>query len=235
MKPKKPYNLRLKSFVSIDDAVDLCALLQQETGVEYTVADDSALGFTAHRCQPAKAIEAASPVRIPPALPQARAVRQALRGFLKHYLQIAFGAFVIFYTYHLMRLAFMLLELHEIPYWLHLTACAQGIKVFGLLTVGYGLRFLYSFYAKTLLFSEDGMILKKGLIAQDQVLIRFADIKSLSVKQSIMGRLLGIGSLYLDSAATNGDVDIVFDNIDNPIAMRNRIQQLIDYHTQGHR
>ena len=70
--------------------------------------------------------------------------------------------------------------------------------------------------------------MKKGIIALDQVQIRFGDIKTVGVKQSILDRLLGIGTIHLDSAGTNGEVDIIFDNIINPVHMRHHIQSLID-------
>ena len=44
-------NLRMNSFASFDDALDMCELLSRETGDEYTVMPDNYLGFTANRIQ----------------------------------------------------------------------------------------------------------------------------------------------------------------------------------------
>ena len=43
---------------------------------------------------------------------------------------------------------------------------------------------------------------------------------------------LGIGTLHLDSAGTNGTVDIVFNNLINPVYMSHRIQYLIDQYAK---
>jgi len=96
----------------------------------------------------------------------------------------------------------------------------------------YGLRFIYSYYAVKLWFDDDGVVMKKGIIAQDQIQIRFGDIKTIGVHQSIINRLLGIGTLHLDSAGTNGTVDIVFNNLIDPVYMRRRLQYLIDQYAK---
>jgi uncharacterized membrane protein YdbT with pleckstrin-like domain len=77
--------------------------------------------------------------------------------------------------------------------------------------------------------------MKKGIIAQDHVQIRFPDIKTIGVHQSILERLLGIGKLHLDSAGTNGEVDIVFNNLVNPDYLRRRIMSFIALSTQQRR
>jgi len=75
---------------------------------------------------------------------------------------------------------------------------------------------------------------KKGILAQSQVQIRFSDIKTIGVQQGILDRLMGIGTVHLDSAGTNGTVDIEFKNTIDPIRMRRNIQILIDNHIKFH-
>lgn len=225
-------NFRLNSCASFDDAIALSELLSRETGESYTVLVDNHLGFTARRsgvsAPPVVAKRASRPLTMGKSI-----YRQSFLGFLGQYLQIAVGALVLGRTTDFLRLLFAAVEISEVPPWMDISAVLVGTRLLGLVVLLYGLRFIYIYLSRKLLFADDGIILKKGIIAQDQVLIRFADIKSLAVRQGILDRLLGIGSLHLDSAATNGDVDIIFDNIAAPVAMRDQIQGLIDYHTGG--
>jgi uncharacterized membrane protein YdbT with pleckstrin-like domain len=92
----------------------------------------------------------------------------------------------------------------------------------------YGLRFIYSYYSVNHYFDNDGVILVKGIIAQNQVQIRFGDIKTISVHQGIVERLLGFGTVHLASASTHGEVDIILNNVTNPTELRIRIQQLTE-------
>lgn len=105
---------------------------------------------------------------------------------------------------------------------------SEGVFITGLAIALYSLRFVYRYFALKLWFDQDGVVLKTGIIAQQQVQIRYTDIKTISVKQTIIDRLLGIGTIHLDSAGTNGTVDIVFDNLLNPVELRVRLQQWID-------
>ena len=128
---------------------------------------------------------------------------------------------------------FSLLNIQTIPEWLNLKGWGEAFGLTGFLLFLYGLRCIYSYFAVKMCFDEDGVILKKGIIAQTQVQIRFGDIKTIGVQQSILDRVLGIGTLNLDSAGTNGTVDIIFENLINPVHMRRRIQYLIDQYTKN--
>ncbi|MDO8826057.1 PH domain-containing protein [Methylophaga sp.] len=220
MTTDNPINLRLKSFARFDDAMIMCDLLNKETGDEYTVVSDNHLGFTARRCQENRQKQQQNPVETYDH--NNSAYRQAFRGFIPHYSEITIGILLIANPYAVLGWIFALLNIQTIPEW------GEGFRLGGFLLLLYGLRFIYSYYAIKLWFDGDGVVLKKGIIAQDQIQIRFGDIKTIGVHQSIINRLLGIGTLHLDSAGTNGTVDIVFNNLIDPVYMRRRIQHLID-------
>lgn len=215
---KSPINLRLKSFASFDDAMAMCDLLNMETGNKYTAMTDNHLGFTV--CRHKENVQQQNPVETYD--PNNRAYRQAFRGFIPHYSECVIGILLIANPYAVLGWIFALLNIQTIPEW------GEGFRLGGFLLLLYGLRFAYSYYAVKLWFDDDGVVMKKGIIAQDQIQIRFGDIKTIGVHQSIINRLLGIGTLHLDSAGTNGTVDIVFNNLINPICMRRRLQHLID-------
>lgn len=224
-----PINLRQKSFASFDDAMDMCELLNRETGDEYTVMPDNHLGFTARRCLEKSHSEQPKNVK---GYEDGAEYRQALRGFIPHYLEIAVGALLLINPYTVIGWIFFLLNIEKIPEWINLQGWGEVFGFAGILLFLYGLRFIYSYFAIKMCFDEDGVILKKGIIAQTHVQIRFGDIKTVGMHQSILDRLLGIGTLHLDSAGTNGDVDIELKNMIAPVYMRRRIQHLIDQHTK---
>lgn len=75
-------NLRLNSFASFDDAMDMCDLLTQETGEQYTVVSDHILGFTARKVESNKGFlkKDTEGLRV-----KKREFRQAWRGFIANY------------------------------------------------------------------------------------------------------------------------------------------------------
>jgi membrane protein YdbS with pleckstrin-like domain len=220
-----PINLRLNSFASFDDAMDMCDLLNRETGDKYTVMPDNHLGFTARRCQENQFNQELKKVE---AFEEDTEYRQSLWGFTQHYSEFVIGVLLTISPYKFLGWAFALLSIQEIPEWFSVTGWGEAMRFAGLLLFLWSLRFIYSYYAVKLCFDDDGVVLKKGIIALNQVQIRYGDIKTIGVQQSILDRLLGIGTLHLDSAGTNGTVDIIFDNLVNPVDMRHRIQSLID-------
>ena len=225
METETPINLRMNSFASFDDAMDMCDLLNRETGDKYTVMPDNHLGFTARRCQESRLNQEHKNVE---SFKEDTEYRQSFRGFIQQYAEFVMGSLLTISPYKFMGWAFALLSIHEIPDWFSVPGWGEVLRLGGFILLLWSLRFIYSYYAIKLCFDDDGIVLKKGIIALNQVQIRYGDIKTIGVQQSIIDRLLGIGTLHLDSAGTNGTVDIIFDNLVNPVAMRHRIQALID-------
>jgi uncharacterized membrane protein YdbT with pleckstrin-like domain len=156
--------------------------------------------------------------------------RQSFRGFIRHYLEIAAGGVLLVAPFKVINWLFHLINIVEIPEWINAKELETGCTIFGIVLIAHGLRFIYSYFAIKMIFDDDGVIMKKGIIAQSQVQIRFNDIKTMGMQQSIVERLLGIGTVHLDSAGTNSTVDIEFKNIRNPVYICRHIQQLIDLH-----
>ncbi|MCD2451931.1 MAG: PH domain-containing protein [Methylicorpusculum sp.] len=232
MPKNKLMNLRMNSFASFDDAMDMCELLSRETGDEYTVMPDNHLGFTANRIQ--SSIKKSNKKGEIESEFNARELRQAWRGFITNYFEIFLGLLLIMNPYRVMGWVFYCLSIETLPEWLNLKGVGDLLGLGGVLLILYGLRFIYSYFAEKLYIDEDGIILKKGILAQSQVQIRFSDIKTIGVQQGILDRLMGIGTVHLDSAGTNGTVDIEFKNTIDPIRMRRNIQILIDNHIKFH-
>jgi len=162
---------------------------------------DNHLGFTAKRCQDSRPNQ-------PPKLGEnyehdGMVYRQALRWFIQHYAELAIGILLTISPYKVLGWAFTLLSIQEIPEWFSVPGWGEVLRFGGLLLFLWGLRFIYSYFAIKLCFDNDGVILKKGIIAQDQVQIRFGDIKTIGVQQSILNRLLDEAAIAEKSPGTD--------------------------------
>ncbi|GAP43384.1 protein containing bacterial PH domain [Lentimicrobium saccharophilum] len=67
------------------------------------------------------------------------------------------------------------------------------------------------------------VIIKTGLISRKTVELNLSKIESVNVNQSILGRILGYGSLQI--VGTGGTKEI-FANIQSPLTFRKRFQEL---------
>jgi membrane protein YdbS with pleckstrin-like domain len=231
MTDQNPINFERNSFASIDAAEDMCDLLRRETGHNYIVVNDNYLGFTPKKQEERQVINQSGTANINDF--GQLIYRQSIKGFIPQYIEIAAGSLMIINPFVVIGWCFNALKIDTIPAWINISQWGEILHIFGFIVLVYGLRFIYSYFATTLCFESDGVVLKQGIIAQNQVQIRFGDIKTIGIQQSILNRLLGIGILRLDSAGTNGVVDIIFNNLVSPVQMRQRIQRLIDRHVQN--
>ena len=103
-------------------------------------------------------------------------------------------------------------------------ALTAAILLFNLLSM------LYSYYSIVLIVDNEGVSLRKGIIAREFISIRFSEIKTIGVKQGILARLLNVGNLEFASSGSDG-VDIIFTNIVNPGATKNHINSRVTCNT----
>jgi len=81
-------------------------------------------------------------------------------------------------------------------------------------------RFRYLFTV-----TEDRIVSRVGLIARNTNEMRLKHIRSMMVKQNIVERLLGIGTLITISAA-EGEAAVIFKGISEPQGVKERIRGL---------
>lgn len=103
-------------------------------------------------------------------------------------------------------------------------ALTAAILLFNLLSM------FYSYYSIVLIVDNEGVTLRKGIIAREFISIRFSEIKTIGVKQGILARLLNVGNLEFASSGSDG-VDIIFTNIVNPGATKNHINHRVTCNT----
>ena len=68
------------------------------------------------------------------------------------------------------------------------------------------------------------IVLRQGIISRETVEIILAKCEDVSVEQSVMGRILGYGSLIV----TTGGATSYFDYVKTPVVFRNKVSAEID-------
>ncbi|WP_347990186.1 PH domain-containing protein [Methylomonas sp. AM2-LC] len=224
----KAYSIIDNSFSSYDDATEFAVVLSRETKNIYQVMPDGMFGFTASKTITNTGNKITHANERHDELLISGEYKQSFLGFIENYLEIMVGVFMILKPVSTIYLAFRLVAIQDFPEWINRAGLIGFTKALGVFWFAYGLRFIYSYFSNRIYFEDDGVILRKGLIALSQVQIRYLDIKTVQVSQSITERMLGIGTLRMDSAGRNGMDDIKFKNIRNPIYIRRLIQKKID-------
>jgi uncharacterized membrane protein YdbT with pleckstrin-like domain len=97
------------------------------------------------------------------------------------------------------------------------------VFAFGFGLVLYGLWW-FECYAKRLLLTEDEVVYIKGVFNTSTTEIRLSDIRSVEVDQSFWGRLVGIGSIKIASAGSDG-WEIEINGLPQPTKVRRIINE----------
>ena len=154
-------NLKLKSFARFDDAMAMSDLLNSETGADYSIMSDNHLGFTVKRNQENTVNEEPKPVVSNNGdRHEKKTYRQSFRGFLEHFSELILGIFLAVSPYTGLGWIFSLFNIQVIPEWFNLSESGKVVSIGGYVLILYGLRFIYSYYARKL-FIEDEFVLSK--------------------------------------------------------------------------
>lgn len=98
-------------------------------------------------------------------------------------------------------------------WWQRLDQGLTGLGAF-LLVTGW-LGFLWQWAGALYRVTDFGVEARLGLIAHQTVGLRFQDIRSMSIKQSLLDRVLNVGLLEFTSAGTDGD-PVRFNRVAHP-------------------
>lgn len=94
------------------------------------------------------------------------------------------------------------------------------------LVIAMGGRIAYLKFSALYTVDGDAITARYGLVAHKTRQVRATHVRSVSVSQSLVGRLLGFGDLEFASAGT-GDAEIVFRRIRNPNGMKKSVSQIL--------
>lgn len=85
---------------------------------------------------------------------------------------------------------------------------------------------IWNYYSFQLIISEDGVMLKQGIIVTKTKEIPFNNLNFVSVTQGVLGKMLNFGNLEI---ATGGDdPDIIFNHIHDPHRVKEIIQNQLN-------
>ncbi|WP_299315002.1 PH domain-containing protein [uncultured Halomonas sp.] len=110
------------------------------------------------------------------------------------------------------------------PSWIMISICL-------LIGAGSLVQWIYQRYVRTYRITSDAVEECVGIIARATRKVQLQHVRSVGLRQSIVGRLFGIGDLEFASAGT-GEIDIRFQGIRHPARIRQTIQQLMNQASQ---
>ncbi|MBI4357084.1 MAG: PH domain-containing protein [Gammaproteobacteria bacterium] len=82
------------------------------------------------------------------------------------------------------------------------------------------LTILKVLYSNAYIITLDAIISRKGLIARDTHTVKFEHIRTVVLKQSVLGRLFNVGTLEFDTVAGPEGPDVIFTHIAKPAQIR---------------
>jgi uncharacterized membrane protein YdbT with pleckstrin-like domain len=88
-----------------------------------------------------------------------------------------------------------------------------------------GLPAAYGRYRRTYMVTDQRVIMRIGLIARNTNEMEIRHIRGINVRQSVLDRLLGIGTIEINSAA-DGGAEVVFGGVRDPFGVKDRIREL---------
>ena len=104
---------------------------------------------------------------------------------------------------------------------LHVAIPASAALLAGVVAAGIGYRhFSHRYYI------EDGRVEHRhGIIAKNVDSLRIADLRNVNVRQSVVERILGIGSVEFSSAAGSG-IEISWTGVRDPSAIKQQVEDM---------
>ncbi len=229
------FNLNRLPFRDFDSAAQMRDLLMAESGHQYRIDkyrddaqdsnDKSSDGFVIRRTQSASLDVEEEGVDRHEESPVNLIYHPALRTYLLSMPALLACIFLFLFPLDILSLIFSVFDIQKLPEWVNIEllikitrGCSAAFFLFNIIGV------LYSYFGVSLIFDSKGVSLKKGLIAQDIIGVRFSEIRTTGLKRGILDRLLNVGTLELSSSGSDG-VDIRFFNLANPVKIKEAIDQ----------
>jgi len=87
------------------------------------------------------------------------------------------------------------------------------------------LRVLYTHFAWRFTVDDDSIESRRGIIGRTVQSIRIEDLRNINVRQSLVERMLGVGSVEFSTAGGSG-IEVVFFGIEDPLKLKEGVQQM---------
>ena len=98
------------------------------------------------------------------------------------------------------------------------------LALMGLLGIG---RSLLAWWAIVYLITSEEVYKKHGLISRTVTNVRLDQIQNTTFEQSVLGRLLSFGSVYIDTAGS-GSTEVVLERVPRPQTVVSILTQQLD-------
>ena len=151
----------------------------------------------------------------------------ALRTYLLHMPVIIIGLILVLFAVDVWEFVLSLLDMKGLPGWIDGGLLVNMTQIAGSLLIVWLLSgMLINYYGTSLVIDSRGISFKRGILTRDITNVRFAEIRTIGLRQGILERLMNIGILEFASSGTD-DVDIRFINIANPAGVKAEIEAII--------
>jgi len=87
------------------------------------------------------------------------------------------------------------------------------------------LRVLYTHFAWRFTIDDDSIESRRGVIGRTVQSIRIDDLRNINVRQSLIERMLGVGSVEFSTAGGSG-IEVVFFGVEDPLQLKEGVQQM---------
>lgn len=229
------FNLDQQPFDSFDSAAKMRDMLIQETEHRYQVElfepGNEAAGFVIIQTSQKSVNNTGYSSKT--GTISNKVYHPALRSYWLYCPLAVAALLLIFFAIELWTIVLSILDSKGLPAWIDgglLVNTTQMIGAVGIIWIV--LTVLINYYGTSLLIDSHGLTFKQGIVTRDVTHIRFADIRTLGLRQGLLDRLLNIGILEFASSGTD-EVDIRFINIANPTGVKAEIEAIIEQQIQG--
>jgi len=233
------FNLNRLPFRDFDSAAKMRDILMAESGHQYRIdkyGDDDAQdygvnsseGFVIRRSPSIDSDKEAGDVGSSEENLIDIIYHPALRTYLLSMPALLACIFLFLFPLDILSIIFSSLDIQKLPEWMNIGSLIKmtrgGSAAFFLFNI---IGVLYSYFGVSLIIDNKGVSLKKGIIAQDIIGVRFSEIRTTGLKRGVLDRLLNVGTLELSSSGSDG-VDIRFFNLANPVKIKDDIDQKVN-------
>jgi len=232
------FNLDQQPFDNFDSASKMRDVLIKETEHRYQVelfeAGNEAAGFVIKRTPQSSVNDTGYPTNTTEKTGtiSTKIYHPALRTYLLYFPLAILALLLTLFAVELWSVMLSILDIKGLPVWIDADLLIHSTQIIGTAGVSWIVSaVLINYYSTVLVIDSHGLTFKQGILTRDVTHIRFAEIRTVGLRQGLLDRLLNIGILEFAASGTD-DVDIRFINIADPTGVKAEIAALIEQQTQ---
>lgn len=232
------FNLNQQPFDSFDSAAKMRDVLIKETENRYQVElfepGNEAAGFVIKRTPQPSVNDTGYPenMNAKTGTMTNKVYHPALASYLLYFPLAILALLLTLFAVELWSVILSVLDIKGLPVWIDAGLLIHSTQIIGAAGVSWIVSaVLINYYGTSLVIDSHGLTFKQGILTRDVTHIRFAEIRTVGLRQGLLDRLLNMGILEFAASGTD-DVDIRFINIADPTGVKAEIAALIEQQTQ---